>query len=92
MRTEVPRGGTERLVPDIFLEYGDGLADKTLCVELAKRRAKVPAHLRSDEREDWWHARERSHNVVQYTSRERVAFRKWADAADFYRDRCGSGT
>ena len=81
-----PLGGTEMVIWDILLEYGDGLAEKTLCVELAKRGARVPAHLRSHERENWWHARERSHNVAQYISRQRVAFRRWALAEAFYRE------
>ena len=81
-----PSAGTcaDKAIWDALLKYGEDLLPKTLCDELANDDIRVPEHLRNDPREDWWHAFERSHNVRQYISLQRVAFRRWARANDFY--------
>jgi hypothetical protein len=83
-----PSSGTvaDKAIWDTLLKYGEGLLPKTLCDELANDDIRVPEHLRNDPREDWWHAFQRSHNVRQYISTQRIAFGRWARANTFYNE------
>ena len=81
-----PTERTEKAIWDALLKHGETLLNKTLCDILADDEIAVPSYLEIEDREDWWHAFSRSHNVAAYISRQRTAFGRWAQANDFYRE------